>query len=69
MRIPRTTIEQTGQTNNVELVVEVKELIVQSASSIRKGWLEQFAELAKYIDDMLLDEITPTHWDDEEWTW
>jgi antitoxin component of MazEF toxin-antitoxin module len=69
MRIPRPTIEQTGQTNNVELVVEVKELIVQSASSIRKGWLEQFAELAKYNDDMLLDEITPTQWDDEEWTW
>ncbi|MBA4384041.1 MAG: AbrB/MazE/SpoVT family DNA-binding domain-containing protein [Anaerolinea sp.] len=69
IRIPRTIIEQIGLTENVELMVEGNKLIVQSASTSRTGWQEQFSEMTKKHEDILLDEITPTQWDEEEWTW
>lgn len=69
IRIPRTIIEQIGLTDNVELKVDGNKLIVQSASEARAGWQEQFMEMTKNRDDILLDEITPTQWDEEDWTW
>jgi len=69
IRIPRTIIEQIGLTENVELVVEGNKLIVQSVSNTRTGWQEQFAKMAKKHDDSLLDGMTSTQWDEEEWTW
>jgi antitoxin MazE len=69
IRIPRTIIEQIGLTENVELMVEGNKLIVQSASTARTGWQEQFSAMAKNHDDILLDDITPTQWDTEEWIW
>jgi len=69
IRIPRTIIEQIGLTENVELVVEGNKLIVQSASYARSGWQEQFAEMAKKHDEKIMDGITSTQWDEDEWTW
>lgn len=69
IRIPRTIIEQIGLTENVELKVEGNKLVVQSASTIRNGWSEKFAEMPKFSHDKLIDEPTTTQWDEEEWTW
>ena len=69
IRIPRTIIEQIGLTENVELKVEGNKLVVQSAPTVRSGWTEKFAEMAKFNHDKLLDQPTTTQWDEEEWTW
>jgi predicted DNA-binding antitoxin AbrB/MazE fold protein len=35
----------------------------------RTGWDEQFARMGEYGDDKLLDNPTPTKWDETEWEW
>ena len=69
IRIPHTMLEQAGLTDDVELLVEGDKLIIHSAQRPRQGWESQFAEMAEYGDDRLLDEIIPTQWDQEDWTW
>ena len=69
IRIPRTLLEQAGLTDEVEMMVEGNRLIVHSAHLPRSGWEARFAEMTKQGDDQLLDEITPTEWDQDEWTW
>jgi antitoxin MazE len=69
IRIPRTLLEQAGLTDDVEMTVEGNKLIIHSAHSPRQGWETQFAAMAEHGDDRLLDEVAPTQWDGEEWTW
>ena len=69
IRIPRTVLEQAGLEDEVEMIVEGDKLIIQSSHKPRQGWDVQFAGMAERNDDRLLEEDTPTHWDDQEWTW
>ena len=69
VRIPCALLEQAGLTEEVELSVEGDHLVIHSTHLPRLGWDAQFARMAEAGDDQLLDEITPTHWDEEEWTW
>jgi len=69
IRIPRTVLEQAGLTDEVEMKVEGNQLIIQAPHATRQGWAEQFAVMAEQGDDRLLDEVTPTRWDEDEWTW
>ncbi len=69
IRIPRTVLEQAGLTDEVEMTVEGNKLIIQASRYPRQGWEERFADMAEQGDDQLLDETSPTQWDEEEWTW
>jgi antitoxin MazE len=69
IRIPHTMLEQAGLADEVEMKVEGKKLIIQSAHHPRQGWDTHFAGMTEQGDDRLLDEILPTRWDEEEWTW
>lgn len=69
IRIPRAIIEQVGLTDEVEMFVEGNKLIIRALGSPRQGWDAHFASMAEQGDDRLPDEIAPTQWDEEEWTW
>ena len=69
VRIPRVLLEQAGLTDEIEMLVENGNLIIHSTGQTRQGWAEAFASMAEYSDDRLLDEVSSTQWDDEEWTW
>ena len=69
IRIPRILLEQAGLTDEVEMMVEGKNLIIHSVLSSRQGWEAQFMAMAEHDDDQLLDETLPTQWDEVEWTW
>jgi len=69
VRIPRSLLEQAGLTEEVELSVQGNKLIIQSAHQPRQGWETHFARMAKTGDDRMLEETTPTRWDEEEWVW
>ena len=69
IRIPRSFLEQAGLTEEVELSVEGDKLIIRSVHQPRLGWETHFARMAKVGDDQLLEDITPTRWDEEEWIW
>ncbi len=69
IRIPRAILEQAGLTDEVEMKVDGKQLIIQAAYHPRQGWEERFTGMAVQGDDPLLDETSSTRWDEEEWTW
>lgn len=69
IRIPRSVLEEAGLTDEIEMKIDGDQLIIQPARHTRQGWEERFAEMAEKGDDRLLDEISTSQWDEEEWTW
>jgi|GEM_PF-5557804 len=48
---------------------ESQPFTIRTAPHRRQGWDDAFATMAKHQDDVLLDEVTPNHWDPVEWEW
>ncbi len=69
IRIPRTLLEQAGLSNDVEMTVDGNNLIIHSARRPRQGWEEAFKAMSSHGDDQLLDQVSTTNWDVDEWTW
>ncbi|WP_088890350.1 AbrB/MazE/SpoVT family DNA-binding domain-containing protein [Leptolyngbya ohadii] len=68
IRIPKPLLEQSGISEEVEIEIQDGHLILRAAARSREGWEEQFAAMAQQ-DDVLLDEMAPTEWDETEWEW
>lgn len=72
IRIPKSFIDQSGITNEVELELGDGKIIVKSISNVRKGWDAAFKNMAKNNDDVLLDQDAindQSSFDENEWTW
>jgi antitoxin MazE len=70
VRIPRLLLDQTNLGEEVELEVEEGKIIIRTAQAARKGWEEQFKQMAEQGDDRLLDDtLSTTSWDEAEWEW
>ncbi|MFB2937886.1 AbrB/MazE/SpoVT family DNA-binding domain-containing protein [Aerosakkonemataceae cyanobacterium BLCC-F154] len=71
IRIPKVLLEQSciDSDREVEIEVEGDRLIVRAAPKIRVGWDEAFAAMAQRQDDILLDDVSTTNWDQVEWEW
>jgi antitoxin MazE len=71
IRIPKTLLEQTGLSGEVEISVEDGSLIIKPAHGARAGWVAAFKKMAERGDDALLDEDAPnlSRWDEDEWEW
>lgn len=44
-------------------------LIIRPSPKLRVGWDEAFTVMAERQDDVLLDEVNTTDWDQVEWEW
>lgn len=72
VRIPKPLIEESGLSEEIEMILRDNEIILRSAEETRKNWDQSFEEMAKQGDDQLLDQDAierPTEWDQTEWTW
>ncbi|BAZ16961.1 transcriptional regulator/antitoxin, MazE [Calothrix sp. NIES-4071] len=69
IRIPKLLLEQSGIDTEVEIEVRKDHLILRPASCVRAGWNEAFAKMAELKDDVLLDNVDTTNWDQLEWEW
>jgi antitoxin MazE len=69
LRLPKALIEQAELSEEVELFAEPGRLIVQAVREARVGWADAAKRMRAAGDDQLLDEPTPTRFDDEEWKW
>lgn len=72
IRIPKLMIEESGITEEVEMIPGDNEIILRSAGTNRMGWEEAFAKMVERDDDALLDQKEierPSDWDETEWTW
>jgi len=72
VRIPKPLIEESGLTEEIEMILKDNEIILRSAETTRKNWDEAFEKMAKRDDDALLDQERiekASEWDEDEWTW
>ncbi|MBE9037261.1 AbrB/MazE/SpoVT family DNA-binding domain-containing protein [aff. Roholtiella sp. LEGE 12411] len=69
LRIPKPLLEQSGIHTEVEIEVYSDHLIVRAAPELRVGWDEAFAAMVEQHDDVLLDDVSATDWDQVEWEW
>ncbi|MCP3956303.1 MAG: AbrB/MazE/SpoVT family DNA-binding domain-containing protein [bacterium] len=69
IRLPKLVIEQVGLAEEVEMEVREGEIVISPAERLRSGWSEAARALAAQGEDQLLDEPTPTSFDQEDWEW
>jgi antitoxin MazE len=69
IRIPKSLLEQIGISEAVEIEVQGDRIVIRAATKPRAGWEEAFAKMAEQHDDVLLDDITHTEWEENEWQW
>lgn len=69
VRIPKLLLDQSGIHAEVEIEVQGNHLTIRTASHLRAGWDEAFSMMAEQHDDVLLDEVNATDWDQAEWEW
>ena len=69
IRIPKVWLEQLGLSDEVDMAVQADKLVITRPGQPREGWAEAFRRMAETADDRLLDETSPTRWEDEDWEW
>ena len=69
MRIPKILLEQSKLTREVELEICAEGILIREARKPRQDWDKAFKLMVESGDDGLLDEATPTDFDEAEWQW
>jgi antitoxin MazE len=69
VRIPKPLLEEAGLENEVLLRVVKDGIVIEAADKPRSGWGEAARILHERREDGLLDDVTPTDFDEAEWVW
>ncbi len=70
IRIPKPLLEQCGIAREVEIEAEGNTLVLRAVhKKPRIGWDKAFKAMAEQGDDVPLDPLTATAWDEAEWEW
>lgn len=69
IRLPKPLIEEAGLSDEVELEVRNRTLMIRAVAAVRSGWAEAAQALAASKEAGLLDPETPTRFDRDEWAW
>lgn len=72
VRIPKPLIEESGITDEIEMILRDNEIILRSAEKTRENWEVSFEKMAEQGDDDLLDQKEiekSSDWDKTEWVW
>lgn len=69
IRVPKLLLDEAGLPDEVELRAEPGRLIVQAVARPRANWASTARAMRQRGDDGLLDESTPTQFDETQWDW
>lgn len=72
VRIPKPLIEESGISEEIEMILRDNEIVLRPAKQTRKDWEKAFEDMARQGDDQLIDQEEierPGEWDRNEWTW
>ncbi|MBI3953145.1 MAG: AbrB/MazE/SpoVT family DNA-binding domain-containing protein [Chloroflexi bacterium] len=69
IRLPKPLLAEAQLAEEVELRAEPGRIVIRSARRPRAGWAEEARRMHELGEDQLLDEATPTRFDQEEWEW
>ncbi len=69
VRLPKAIIAQAGLTEEVELGVRDGAIVIARTTSARSGWADAARQMRQRDEDLLLDPLIPTLFDEKEWEW
>ena len=69
IRIPKPLLDQAGLEDEVQLRVVKNGIVITAATSPRAGWAKAARRVRERGEDGLLDEPSPTQFDETEWEW
>jgi len=69
IRLPKPLILQAGLGDDVDLQVQDNRIVISSVRHTRTGWADAARQAAVRGEDALLDPVTSTRFDDEDWEW
>jgi len=72
IRIPKPFVEESGITDEIEMILRDNEIVLQSAETTRKNWEASFEKMAEQDDDIILDQKEiekQSEWNEVERTW
>jgi len=69
IRVPKLLLDEAGLPEEVELRSEPGRLIVSAATRPRAGWESKARSMHRRGEDALVDDPTPTRFDETEWRW
>jgi len=69
VRLPKPLIEEAGLKDDVEIVVQEGRILISPITTHRAGWADAARDLREKGGDELLDPLTPTRFDEEDWQW
>jgi len=69
VRLPKPLIEEAGLDREVDVTARRGEIVIRPVGKPRTGWAAAAKRLHEQKADILLDQETPTAFDDREWQW
>jgi antitoxin MazE len=69
VRLPKPLIQEAGLSDEVEVRVRDGALVITPVRQPRSGWAEAARRTRERGEHRLLDEPSPTRFDDQEWRW
>lgn len=69
LRIPKTLLEETGITGEVDLERHADGILIRNLKKPRGDWEERFAALGDLEDDSPVHPRTETEFAKKEWQW
>jgi len=69
IRVPKLLLDQADLPDEVELRAEPGRIVVSAAVRPRAGWAAKARTMHNRGDDDLLDDTTPTNFDQSDWRW
>ena len=69
IRLPKVLLEEAQLTVEVELEAEPGRIVIRNGNHPLAGWAAAARRMRQRGEDGLMDEQTPTRFDDEEWKW
>ncbi len=69
VRIPKPLLRQLGLEDEVELRAEKDALVIAPVKKARSSWARAARLLHERGEDGMLDEPSPTRFDETEWEW
>jgi antitoxin MazE len=69
IRVPKLLLDRADLPEEVELRAEPGRLVVSAATRPRARWAAKARSMHRRGDDVLLEDETPTRFDETEWRW
>jgi antitoxin MazE len=69
IRLPKVLLEESQLSDEVELEAEPGRIVIRKGTRPRAGWAAAARLMRQRGEDRLLDPMTITRFDKEEWKW